>query len=397
MSDTPQPDGETGTAERVRIERWFLRRGLPQFIADYNARDDVLTRMVPFMLLLVALQVFGAMDVGWRWWENLLSLLGAGVMVAAGWVGANRLRGRPDWARPDRVGVFEVIGLLVVVPFVAVLVATGFDASQAATLVAVNLLVFGIGYAATSFGLLSMLRWAFIEMFRHVGSVLTLMARSLPLTLVFATFLFLNAELWQVASDFTPVLFGLAVGLLVLVGALFVLLRLPAEVDDLRTFSSWDDVLAVAANAPLGEVARNVKGTPSVVPLSRRHWLNVSLVWLFVQSVQILLVSVLIAGFYGVFGLFTVRESTIRQWTTLGEGDALDPLWRLSLGGGEMVVTWELVQVAVFLGAFSGLQFAVQTLIDDHHRKEFLAPVIEDVREALAVREVYLATISSDR
>ena len=42
------------------------------------------------------------------------------------------------------------------------------------------------------------------------------------------------------------------------------------------------------------------------------------------------------------------------------------------------------------LPAFSSLQFAVSAVTDDTYREEFLGDLVHDVREAFAVRALYL-------
>ena len=56
-----------------------------------------------------------------------------------------------------------------------------------------------------------------------------------------------------------------------------------------------------------------------------------------------------------------------------------------------MVLTAELLQVAGFLTAFSGFYFTVYVLTDATYRKEFLDEVLVELRQAFAVRAVYLA------
>jgi len=56
-----------------------------------------------------------------------------------------------------------------------------------------------------------------------------------------------------------------------------------------------------------------------------------------------------------------------------------------------VVLTSELLQVAGFLTAFSGFYFTVYVLTDATYRKEFLDEVLVELRQAFAVRAVYLA------
>ena len=41
---------ELEATELTEIERWFLDRGIPHFIADYNSSTRVWTRALPFLL-----------------------------------------------------------------------------------------------------------------------------------------------------------------------------------------------------------------------------------------------------------------------------------------------------------------------------------------------------------
>ena len=54
------------------------------------------------------------------------------------------------------------------------------------------------------------------------------------------------------------------------------------------------------------------------------------------------------------------------------------------------MLTEELLKVAIFLAAFSGLYFIVVLLTDATYREEFLEEVVGEVREAFAVRAAYL-------
>ena len=102
----------------------------------------------------------------------------------------------------------------------------------------------------------------------------------------------------------------------------------------------------------------------------------------------------IIGAFYFVFGLVAVREETIVQWTQLMPGELeSDILCSSSSGSNRVIITRTLIRVVGFLAAFSGLQFTVSTLTDDARRSEFVTDVIGEVREAVAVRALYLRGI----
>ena len=115
------------------------------------------------------------------------------------------------------------------------------------------------------------------------------------------------------------------------------------------------------------------------------------------QAIQIALVAVIVTAFYVLFGMFTVREETLLDWTTLAHLTWADA-WavRIPLWGEELLLNRPLVLVAAFIGLFSGLQFAVSVVLDAGYRSEFAEDMTEELREALAVRAVYHRVLVED-
>jgi hypothetical protein len=212
-------------------ERWFLRRGIPHFIEDYSAGEDVFTRTLPVLGLVLGAQLFGAMNLDWAWWANLGALAGAVALVAVGWAAINLWQGEPAWRRPQRVGPVE-LGAFVVLPALPPVVF-GAQLTWAAATAAGNLLLLGLVYLVTSYGLIPMTRWALGQTVRQVGAVTGLLGRALPLLLLFSVTLFINTEVWMVAASLDGPRLALTAGLFVLVGTLFLFSRLPGELRDL--------------------------------------------------------------------------------------------------------------------------------------------------------------------
>lgn len=107
------------------------------------------------------------------------------------------------------------------------------------------------------------------------------MGRALPFVLVFSAFLFLNAELWQVANDFTPLAFWISVGLLVAVAGAFIALRIPREIAEIARFESWEGGvcgLADRAGSPLTSLDAGAMRGRCDPPLTRTDRLSVGLV-----------------------------------------------------------------------------------------------------------------------
>ena len=381
----------TAMTERDRCERWFVRRGLPHLIDDYTATDDIFTRMAPFLAGVVFLEFFLAFGDRWTGWSQAVAFLGGIAALVGGVVLVNRIRGRRSFQLPDDIGVWE-LALYVVLPIVPTVIGSqGSALDNAVSVVAFNLVLLVVGYVVTSWALIPMMRWSFGQVRRQVTDVANLAMKSLPTLLIFSAFIFINAEMWQVANDFTLPLFGMVMLLLVGIGGIFIFVSVRRLTVDLARFSAWGDVRPRCANTPVEEIIpADDEPAPDTPPLVRRAEWNVNLLLFVAQGIQVLLVSLVITTFYVVFGLLTVRKETLLQWTTVGEL-TYERDWAVDIAifGTDLIFTRQLLLVALFIGMFSGLNFAVQVITDDTYREEFIADMTAEVRDALAVRAVY--------
>ena len=381
----------TAMTERDRCERWFVRRGLPHLIDDYTATDDIFTRMAPFLAGVVFLEFFLAFGDRWTGWSQAVAFLGGIAALVGGVVLVNRIRGRRSFQLPDDIGVWE-LALYVVLPIVPTVIGSqGSALDNAVSVVAFNLVLLAVGYVVTSWALIPMMRWSFGQVRRQVTDVANLAMKSLPTLLIFSAFIFINAEMWQVANDFTLPLFGMVMLILVGIGGIFIFVSVRRLTVDLARFSAWGDVRPRCANTPVEEIIpADDEPAPDTPPLLRRAEWNVNLLLFVAQGIQVLLVSLVITTFYVVFGLLTVREETLLQWTTVGEL-TYERDWAVDIAifGTDLIFTRQLLLVALFIGMFSGLNFAVQVITDDTYREEFIADMTAEVRDALAVRAVY--------
>mgnify|MGYP001824658022 CR=1 FL=1 len=372
--------------DEAAIETWFMRRGLPHAAPNFTATGDVWTRAWPFLILVLFLETFSVFDddvTGWN--QALRFVLGVGVTIGA-FALFNRLRGWDWFGLPDRIGTIE-LAFFVLTPAVISVIVVGVDRARIVTLVVVNLVVLGLSYVVISYGLLPALKVGLLQAAGQLRTVVQLIARSLPMLLIITAFIFLNAEMWQVANELPNAylvlillgFFGLAVG--------FLLLQVPRETDHLARFSSWEECVEVAgrSGAPIDVTADDLPGTPAKPELPRVERANVAVALTISQTVQATLVGIITATFYLVFGLLAVRRETLTQWTT---NDAIDPLTEFDFLGSQIVLTREHIAVAAFVGAFSLLQFAVSSVIDSSYRDQFYDEVARDVREVLAVRAI---------
>lgn len=368
-------------------ERWFLRRGLPHFIADYDARRDIWPRVLPALTLLVVAESVQAINLEdeWPWWVNLLAVVGALALLVGGWAVVNRIRGRPALARPVDLSVWEVaafVGLPALVP-----VVFGAQWGTAALTLAGNAGLLAVIYLGASYGVVPMTRWAAGRLVRAIGAVTSLVLRALPLLLLFVTFLFVNTEVWQTAAALRWPTVVVVAALFLFVATAFAVVRLPRQLGELSTFESSDDMRRRVAGTPASGLLDSLGPAPLGAPaLSARQRANVGLVVLASEAIQVVLVALGLFAFFTLFGFVALDGSVQASWI----GSAPESVWTLRALGQRMVLSEELLRVAVFLASFSGLYFTVVLLTDATYRQEFLEEILEDVRESFAVRAVYL-------
>jgi hypothetical protein len=374
--------------ERNRdVERWFIRRGVPHLIDDYAPTTDIWNRSLPMLLLAYLVGGLHALNLReWSWQRNVAAgFVVVGVLLAGG-IATNVIRRRRALAIPDVVGTPELALFLVGPTIPSIIFAQWGDAAQ--TLLE-GALVLAVIFLATSYAILALLGWGARRSFSQLPSLAGLVVRALPLLLLFTTFLFINAEVWQVAGTLTGLPYVATVGIFFVLGAVFVLSRVPGVMRGLASFDSWEDVRNAVAGTPAEIIAVPEVGAPPSSPLSRRQQVNVALVTVFSQALQITFVALLLTLFFVLFGFLAIPESTTMAWTTL---EHVRVLVHLNVGDRTLVVTEPLLRVAGFLGAFTGMYFTVVLSTDSTYRDEFAEDVRPQIRQALAVRAAYLSS-----
>lgn len=321
------------TGDRTAVEDWFLAHGLPYFVAEERAaaRTGLRGRRLATLALVVV-------------------LLGAAVGVLA-------------WATE-----------------------TSYAAGPALWLTVTGVAV--LWYAATALHARPILGFALSRTLGSVRFLVPMASRAIPLLLVFVTFLFVNAEAWEMTTNLpfgqlwvtVLLMFGLAV--------LFLLVRLPEEVD--RVDDEVDDafVIRACAGTPLEQASREVAADPDIDPQEHaqvsgfERW-NLILVLLVIQSVQVLLLSVTVFVFFMLFGSLVMETETQLSWTGRDAIPAAPFLPHVSLS---------LMKVSLFLASFSGFYFTVSAVTDDTYRRQFFSVVETQLERAVGMRAVYLAT-----
>ena len=288
--------------------------------------------------------------------------------------------------RPARLAT--VVGVAVLVGLVAGVLVGLMDRSFGVGTAIVTAGAIVAAYAATTLRMTAMARWAVGRTLNSLGLLIPLVTRALPLLLVFVMFLFINAEVWEVGAALdggvlwvTVMLFaGMAVG--------FLLARLPEELDSVDDEVSADRVLELTRGTPLQRAAASLaeEGQPGLrlaeePDVRGFQKANLIVVLLVAQIVQVFLLSLSVLAFFLVFGAVAMKTEVVQGW--VGE----QPISEWGIG----YLSTELLQVSIFLAAFSGMYFTVAAITDDVYRKQFFTTITRELDRAVAARAVYHA------
>lgn len=315
-------------AERGAAEAWFAHHGLPWFVDE--VREDVGDRIAGLPTVLVA-------------------LIAAAVGVAAGFGIA---------ATPEPS--FATVGGLT---------------AAALVVVAYALLALHGGPIA---------RWALRRALGSLGLLLPLATRALPILMLFITFLFINTEVWQVASALHGGVLWAAVLCFAGVALGFLVPRMAQELDEFDDRVQIEEVLAGTANSPLEAAARRLTGDgvhlPEQAQVTGLQMVNLVLVLVIAQAVQVFLLVVAVFVFFLGFGALVIEPEVITAWVGDGHPDWLP---------GPHVVSVELLHVSLFLAGFSGLYFTVVAITDEVYRREFFTTIMDELARAVSMRVIY--------
>lgn len=322
------------TAEIEAAERWFVDHGLPYFVDGYRAsvaRGLTRARLVPALVVAVVLAaVVGAAAA---------PLLGAAASLGA---------------------ALTTVGLVLA------------------------------AYAVATLRAWLIVVWALRRTFGSLGLLVPLVTRALPLLLLFITFLFINTEVWQVAAALDSGVLWIAVLLFAAVAVGFLLTRLPEELDRVDDQVEAEQLVEACAGTPFEPTSRaiadrvdRVGGVHAEVTGLQRA--NLVLVLLVTQFVQVLLLAVAVWAFFLLFGVVAMDPAVLELWLT-------HPLTVVRGPVGDVFGTrlsLELLRVATFLAAFSGLYFTVYAVTDDLYRRQFFSAVTRELERAVSARVAY--------
>jgi hypothetical protein len=371
------------------IEEWFVGRGLPHFVERRPSIWEIWGRAIPLLVAAYLLLGLNALDLNeWTWLGNLLAAVFVIAVLVLTWVGANMVRGRPPLARPDTIGPVELAVVILVPAIPSAVFGQWGDAVQ--TLVEGTVVLLAV-WALTSYGVLPLLDWAGRSTSSQLPAFLNLIVRALPLLLLFMTFLFVNAEVWEVAGTLTGPIYFVVLAVFFILGNVFLFSRLPALMRSQNTFARWaevTDLVTAAAIVPddfVDRVAGHADDVPDLDRPSLRQRLNIGLVAVFSQAIQITATAMAMFGFFVLFGFLAISADIAAGWT----GGPVNVLVEVTVGGRTLVISEPLLRVAGFLAAFAGMYFTVVLSTDSTYREEFADDIGPELRRALAVRLLY--------
>ncbi|TDC49099.1 hypothetical protein E1212_19185 [Jiangella ureilytica] len=343
-------------------ERRFRRSGLPLFIEDYTASEDIFTRAAPLLALVFLGEMLAATELEWPLLLNLVAALGGMAILIVAFGLLNRARGRRFLELPNDVGWPELAAFVLVPALLPVIF--GGQWRQFLAIAAGNTLLLLLIYLVVGFGFIATVFWALSRMADELAASLGRLVRTLPLLLIFSLVLFVNAEMWEMFGTMPRPFVLVVTGLLFGLGLVFLIVRAPGLVHQLE--------------------AELNQGTPA---LTRRQRLNVGLTLVVSQVLQVFVVSVGVGAFFVAFGLFALSPEVGVGWA----GTAGDWAYGFDLWGHPLQLTETLLRVAGGMAAITGLYYAISILTDSTYRDEFMAGVTHEMRGVFEARAQYLA------
>ncbi len=391
ISGTARP-GSADSETARQTERWFTRHGMATMIEGYSFTEHVLPRMLPSLALMASLAgLIWLVPLGgegtWRWHYLIVVIVViVTVRVAAGFVH----RKLPRFSRIATIALLVIYASIpVAVPLVQYLTSgtvtpPGGHVVGALGFVIFFVVAFIVSHLATTYSLGALLgRAVRSTVFDMRNSVRRLLGWALPLLLIANVFLFFTGELWQAMNVLPWWRLWLVAGIFGLITIVAAANRLTEEISRVEQEFSLQRLSAAVVGTPVAtvnidELARD--GHLHSPPLDGRQHRNLLVMLATRQLAQAGVVAVALLTFFITLGLIVVMPQTAALW--IGS----EPIPSRIAG-----VPVALFRNATLFAAFSAMLFAVTSMSDDEYRRQFFAPIIEEIESTLAVRTIYLA------
>lgn len=372
-------------------ESWFVRRGLPYFIEERKATEDVFNRALPILLVYFVVDLMVVLSL------HLSALQRAGgavlgvLLLGLVYMLRNRFRGEKVLGRPSQIGWFELGGFIVIPPIVAFVARH--KVKDALIDLAVDVGVVVLVYVVAS-ALFPLARWAFRRTFQELGEVFDLAARALPLVFLFNSFLFISGDVWEFAGDVSRARLWGVVGMFTVFTVLFLLYRLPDEVRRVAAHDDRTTIVEACKETPMDGLMTEFVLHEGALPLSRAQRVNMLLVLFVGQMLQVVLLGVLVFGFFIGFGRLAITDELINKWTKEADLHHQEPVYIFGHNIDHYIgisIDNRLWQVSLFLAAVSAFFFAISSMTDEAYKEQFYARMNKELETAIQVRRVYLA------
>jgi len=357
---------------------------------DYTATEKVLPRTVPVLTLSFLLSVIVVVNRTWPLWQNLVAVVVAFVVLVGIWGVVNRLRGVPALRMPETVGPVEVGVYLFVPPVLALLVRNPRAAVMTVLLHAVQLAVI---YYSTSYGVVPMTAWNVRRVLTHLDLGFRLVGRTFPILLLTVTFVLFNSSAWRTLGV-TPFPRYLAI-LALFLGIMVLFVYQTVSADEAETsFDSPAELRALCANSPAATLpVPSESAFPLSPTLTRRERANLFLMALYGVWGYLMALMVFVIGFFVLYGLLAIPPDIVTELVHR----PVVPLVTITFFDAPVALTRELLRVSGFIAVFTALYLTVHATSDQTIRNELDGSIDAQMREVLAVREVYRNAIERDR
>jgi hypothetical protein len=364
------------------VEQWFRRRGLPAVVRGRPAH--LLVRIAPAVVFIagwrVLTAVLSAVDLFALGYSGLLLGLvvgpGLGSWLTARWVRRKLV---------DRGGTVPAAVMTAVFVVVVPVVDWIVDGDSVPFGFGTQLAILAGLFAAAFVGVGSIVGWALRAAFRQTRQLGELTSRALPLLLLFTVFGFFTTEIWQVGAALPRQRMWLVAGLFAVVAVVFLLAMLKDEVTRLTQSRTAPVGLDKLRETPLAAfLADDVPAER--LPLTKLERANMVLVLVLTQVLQTFVLATLVFVFFVIFGIVAVQHAVIKAW--IGRDPASGTLF-----GIQLPIPQELLQVSLFIAAFSGLYFAASTVTDAKYRSAFFDPLADHLAVSLVARDLYLGRL----
>jgi MFS family permease len=373
-------------AQRRAADAWFLDHGLPAVLRPGRLVRRLWPRSAPALAAFAVFMVNSAVVVlvtgkytiniegeptRAEWFVLALLVLVLPIASLVGWL----------VSRISTVGGRTIAAAVAMVVAIAGGVIGGPSHLVLADLIFEAIVIAAI-LALTASGLGSILSWTARITLSHLTAIGSLMVRALPVLLL--TFLvFFNSPVWLMAGVVTRSRMWLAILLLSLIAAAFVV---AVTVDRFKPVLAAPDAAAGRSEQLADTPFSEMPDPPETADLNRAERLNVMFVLAVSQLAQILVVAVVIALIFFVLGLILLSPEVLAAWTRNGSSDG-------TLLGMTIPVPQALIHVTMFLGALTFMYVSARATGDGEYRTMFLDPLRDDLRLTLVARGRYRAAV----